>query len=77
MFEALQTSKMINKLIDSISQGHRYIRPEVTSYKHVPLVPIGEWKLDYIITKRINKSNELLFSWSDFYEVKPTSATEF
>lgn len=41
------------------------------------LIPVGEWKLETIISRNINGSNEKLLTWNDFYENKPTGATEF
>ena len=60
-----------------VFQGHRYIKPQVSTYGHVPFVPIGEWRLDFTVSKNIKGSEEIILSWSDFYEVKPTSATQF
>lgn len=59
------------------SQGHRYIKPQVSTYNHFPLVPIGEWRVDFIVSTIINKSEDEVLRWSDFYEIKPTSAIEF
>lgn len=61
-------------------QGHRYLKPKVTNvnlYKPIPLIPIGEWRLDLTISKNINGSKEVVLSWSDYYEIKPTGIIEF
>ncbi len=47
------------------------------SYGSMPLIPAGEWRVDYILSKNINNSVVEIVSVSDFYEVKPTTATEF
>ncbi len=46
-------------------------------YKAIPLVPVGEWKIKYLLSKNINNSTEEILTTSDFYEIKPTSAVEF
>lgn len=33
--------------------------------------------MEFSVSKFVNDSNEILVSWSEFYEVKPTSALEF
>lgn len=55
------------------------MKPKLTtSHKIViPLIPVGEWKMEYILSKRINGSNELIVTWVEYYEIKPTSAKEF
>lgn len=44
---------------------------------HWPLLPVGEWRFDLIVTKNINGSDELIVSGSLYYELKPTGAKEF
>lgn len=58
-------------------QGHRYTKPYVSTYKHLPLVPVREWKVEFTLSKMLNNSEVFIFPWTNFYEVKPTGAVEF
>lgn len=55
------------------------MKPRVTNSRTnvFPLIPVGEWKAEFILSKNVNGTNELIYTWTDFYEVKPTGAHEF
>lgn len=64
------TLKIFGKIFEFIEQGHRYIKSKVNSYKHMPFVPPGEWRLDYKVSVMENESVATICYLSDFYEVK-------
>lgn len=65
------------KLRTNMPQGRRYIVPIITDNKMSILIPAGEWRLDFILSKIINGSNTHIFTTSEYYTVKTTGAEEF
>lgn len=43
----------------------------------LPLVPIGDWKFEFVMKVIVNDTDELVLTFTNFYEIKPTGAEQF
>lgn len=41
------------------------------------MIPVGIWRCDVTVTKGIDKSEELVFGYREYYEITPKGIVEF
>lgn len=52
-------------------QGHMYLIPRYSSHQTfiLPLIPIGEWKFEFVMKGKVSDTEEFVGSYSIFYEI--------
>lgn len=65
-------------LLFNLPKGHRYMKSTASDYSKLPpLLPVGEWRIDTIISRSKTDSSDLVFRFHDYYEVSAKGALQF